>query len=170
MLARTAGFVSRLFGRSFRFWFLGGLDVELELGRNTVVQLKRHFMFTGRLDGMLKHEQVSVDIPAKLLLQTLRQIVRGNRAERFAGFTGMEDKSDLEFADSTGQIFGFVQFARFALGAFCFQHVDLAHGSRCDFVSLAGRQKEVARVTAADSNDVRLGAKAGNVFGQNNLS
>ena len=26
-LAGTAGFVSRLFGRSFRFWFLGGLDV-----------------------------------------------------------------------------------------------------------------------------------------------
>ena len=52
------------------------------------------------------------------------------------GFAGMEDEGDLEFANAAGQILGLVQFARFALGALRFQHVDLAHGARRDFVRL----------------------------------
>ena len=100
-------------------------------------------MLTGGLDRMLEHEQVPIDIAAEFLLQTLGEIVRGDRAESFAGFAGMEDEGDLEFANPAGELFGLVQFARFALGALCFQHVDLAHGARRDFVSLAGRQKKL---------------------------
>ena len=127
-------------------------------------------MLTGRLDRMLKHKQVAIDIPAELLFQTFGQIVRGNRAESFAGFTGMKDKGDLEFPNPASQLFGLVQFARFSLSALCFQHIDLAHSTRGDFVRLAGRQKEIARVTAADLHDIGLSPKARDVFGQDNLS
>jgi hypothetical protein len=41
---------------------------------------------------------------------------------------------------------------------------------RRDLISLALGKQKIARVTATNFNDIGLGTKAGNVFGQDNFS
>ena len=127
-------------------------------------------MLAGGLDRMLEHDAMTIDLVAELVFEPFDEILRGDGTESFAGFAGFEREGDLQFADAAGQIFRFVQFARFAFGAFRLQIVELPHGARRDFVGFAVRQKKIARITAADFDDISLGAKAGDVFGQNNLS
>ena len=58
-----------------------------------------------------------IDFVADLVLDARDNVVRGDRAESFAGFAGFECESDTQFADAAGQLFSLVQFARFAFGA-----------------------------------------------------
>ena len=53
---------------------------------------------------------------------------------------------------------------------FAFKLSSWRMAARRHFIGFAGRQEKIARVTAAHFHDISLGAKAGDVFGQNNLS
>ena len=89
-----------------------------------MVQLERDLVFASGLDRMLEAEQMPIDLAIQFLFQPLGDIIRGDRAERLAGFAGLKNEGDFEFADAPRQFLGFVQFARFALGAFRLQHVE----------------------------------------------
>jgi hypothetical protein len=112
---------------------------------------------------------MTIDLVAELVLQALHEILRRDRTERLAGLAGLEGESDAQLADPASELFRFVQLRRFA------RRVSLSNcrAGACslrDFVGFALGQKIIARVTAAHFDDIRLGAEAGDVFGENDFS
>ena len=85
-----------------------------------MVQLDRHFVFTGCLDRMFEMNLMTINFISDLILQSRHDILRRDRTERLASLAGFEFKDHAQFIDSPGQFLRFIQLAGLALGPFLF--------------------------------------------------
>ncbi len=113
---------------------------------------------------------MAIDLGSDFVLQTRRDIIRRHGTESLPGLAGLEGKDHLRFADAARDLFRFVQFLRFTLGAFRFQHVELAHAGLCDLKGFALGEEEITRKAPAHFDDIGFGAEPGDIFREDDLS
>ena len=93
-------FFCGVLGACFRFAlsrarFLRRFHVKFKLRRHVVMQLDCDFVFAAVLDGAVEKDSVPINLLAELALQSVHDVLRGDRPERFAGFAGGQRKGDV---------------------------------------------------------------------------
>ena len=71
---------------------------------------------------------------------------------------------DFQLVDLACEFLGLVQFARFALGAFGLELVELLQGDRRDFKALPRGQQKIAGIPGLHLHDIGFRAESRDVF------
>src|SRR5437773_2375751 len=163
----------RFLGRSahrLSLWFLCGFYLENKLCCRVVMQLDQDHVLAGIFNRSFQHNLVAIDLSSDFILESMNDILRGDRAESFACFTGREREGHAQFPYAPAEFFRFVQFARLTVCAFLLQIIELTQSCGSNFVCFACRQQIIARVAASHSYDIRFRAQTRNIFSQNQFS
>ncbi len=135
-----------------------GCDGNFQFGVDLGVEAEIDREIAGFLNRALEGDAVPVDFVAGLGLEFLGDVFGRDGAERFAAVAGLEHERKLRLGKTASELLGFIEFARFALGAAGLERIRHAQRAGRDFVGHAARDEEVTGVSPADLDDIGFGA------------
>jgi hypothetical protein len=143
----------------------------VELCRHLWVKLHLDLLLAALFDCLVERDNMFRQLDAaKLLQETVMNVLRSDRAEGLARLPGLQGKIEDKLVDPAGQLLGSAQLARFAFAPLGSQMIDPAERTRRDLERFAARNEEVARKATTDFDEIGFGAEPRDIFRENNFS
>lgn len=134
------------------------------------MKLHLDFVLAALLDGFIQGDSMfrQLDL-AKLLGETIVNILCRDRAKGFAGLAGFKSENKRKLVDPGRDLLGGGQFTPLAFGAFGSEMIDFAQRARGHLESFPLGDEEIACKATTDFYEIGFRAETGDILRENDF-